>query len=645
MRRVLKHNATTRTPLRHVVVDTETLPQVVDGRPAWQLHTLRLGCATYLRFDGTRVRNRVPFAFTTVDAFWEWLRTRLSRDGPLVVWAHNLGFDLTVLRFWERLEEGEFAFEGEWQTRARGKPGEMKTVKWAGMLATEDPPSIAIVRHSSGAIVKFLDSLNWWRESLSSLGSKLGLAKLPMPKFEAPDEEWWTYCRRDAEVLEKAVTTLVAWVRDNDYGAFKLTAPGQAMAAYRHRFMRHTLISHDWPVARKVERSAFYNGQVELYFRGRVVADEGWRKWAEERPADRPEPVVLGPVHHLDVTSLFASVMRHGRFPCILEGIKEDVPPDQVAELLRVFVGIAHVEIGTDHEPFPRRTAEGTEWCKGTFDTYLAGDELLSAVRLGVVRRAVTLCLYSADRIFADYVRHFWGRRRAARQRRDTLDEEMTALFLKALWGKFGRWAPPWVDLPGKYGREPWGVWPRVNVATGEVEEFRSIAHHMQLRQDRQEHPEAMPCIAACVAAAARERMRALRAVAGERAVLYQATDSLYVTDDGLRRLKEAGEVRPFTLGKLRLIDTYKEAEFRGLNTYRVGDTWVRAGVKESARLKEDGLLHQVNFDSLNTILSREPLGGVLARPAAINPDVDYPRGCIGPDGWISPKWVGREVE
>jgi len=645
VRYLLARNHTTRTPARHVVVDTETWPETVPGKPGWALHLFRLGHAIALRFEGTRVKARVPLAFNDLSAWWEWLRSRMNRSEPLIVWAHNLGFDLTVLRFWERLDAGEYSFEGEWQSRAKGGHGRLKTVKWAGFLATEDPPTLCVVRHESGAIVKFVDSLNWWRTSLRKLGAKFGRDKLPFPGWDAGVWEWARYCQQDAEILETAVTHLVRWIRTNDYGVFKLTAPAQAYAAYKHRFMQHKLIAHDWPEVRALERAAYYGGQVELFYRGHVVPRAEWTAWVSGRKTGSREAALDGPVYHLDVTSLYASVMADQDYPKNLEEVREDVPLDQVRALLRVYCGIAWVELGSEVDPWPYRDSTRTEWCIGTFDTKLAGAELLRAVEDGHVRRVLRLALYSADRLFADYVAHFWKKRVEARARGNKIEEELCGLWLKALWGKFGRWAAPWKDLPGEIGREPWGIWPRLDVVSGEVEEYRSIAYHVQLRQERLEDPRAMPSVAACVAAAARERMRELRRIAGPRTVLYQATDSLHVTQAGYEQLLAAGEVADFQLGKLRVVGVHQRAEYQGLNTYCLDGVWVRAGVKEEALVTAGGKLAQVDFDSLNTILSRAPQGGVFARPRLVSPTVDYPRGVIAGDGWIAPRWIGGNRE
>jgi hypothetical protein len=136
--------------------------------------------------------------------------------------------------------------------------------------------------------------------------------------------------------------------------------------------------------------------------------------------------------------------------------------------------------------------------------------------------------------------------------------------------------------------------------------------------------------------------MRRLRGVAGPKEVLYQATDSIMVTDVGRDRLQQVTGLMGDSLGKLHLQRHGSSADIVGLNWYRIGSEWVRGGRKQSARDISDTAFEQLHFDSFVQSLCRmqreqstDP--AVLVQSRTIHRSRNYWKAQRTPSGWLKP--------
>ena len=120
---------------------------------------------------------------------------------------------------------------------------------------------------------------------------------------------------RDVEIVERALEELLRWWSANDYGKFRWTAPGLAMAAYRHRFMRQEITFHDHQNVRQLERQSYFGGQLEAYWIG-PIKQKVWQ---------------------YDVVSLYPAVMRGNLYPVRLRDfdlatpLREEKPEGEIS--------------------------------------------------------------------------------------------------------------------------------------------------------------------------------------------------------------------------------------------------------------------------------------------------------------------------
>lgn len=643
----LRRSPSKQLPRRMVFVDTETLPDPTwEGQPKWtefdaELHKLRLGCALYVELvDGVETM-REWFDFTTCQQWWDWLYAKGHRDGALWVFAHNCGFDSTVLGLWGEIDNGHQRIP----VRYKDEDGELVEVGTCCVL--DDPPTIVELTDPAGRRFRWIDTLNYWRMSLTSLGDSLKVPKLDMPDWEASDEAWFTYCRRDVEVIAQAIVGLVRWVKDNELGKFRFTAPSLAMGCYRHRFLQREIIFHQEQAVRELERRAYYGGQVEIYRHGKRR-----RK-----------------VHQLDVTSLYPSVMLDGLFPYRLETQSDDVDGYTCEPWDMGLCGVADVLIDTIDRSYPKRWEGKTIYPIGEYWTSLCGPELKHAFDNGHIKRFGRWSLYKIDRLFTDYVNFFWELRREAKLSGNVLYDLLCKLMLNSLYGKFGQRGSEWVFDPTVVPERPWARWEAIYADTGESVTYHALGYQVRRKEQRGEYDKAFPAIAGFCTSYARERMRALRETAGRDNVYYQAVDALYVTQEGFDRLCDAGEIGDKELGKLQHETSGCPCDFRNINNYSLGTKTIIGSVKRCKecqgkgsvegvrclicgglgvpRPNTDGKYPQLQFEHLASILTHEPLRGVVIQRTAKRVKMDYDRGTIAQDGWVKPlefadnAWLG----
>src|SRR5215831_15942090 len=184
----VRENAVNRSPFKVLVVDTETRRTDPDDV---NTQTLRLWAARLTRRKG--VEPDAPrfedFEGTTADQLADLVSRLANRERTLWLYCHNLNFDLAVTALPVYLtERGWRLTEG---------------------ALTSDSPWCRMNRH--GARLTVADSWSWMPLGLEAIGEMAGLAKLPLPAWDDPDDEWLARCRRDVEVPALAIGQLMDW--------------------------------------------------------------------------------------------------------------------------------------------------------------------------------------------------------------------------------------------------------------------------------------------------------------------------------------------------------------------------------------------------------------------------------------------------
>lgn len=626
-----------RVPGNYLFVDCETLPSKHPDFPDREIHELRLWCAISARFEGGKWLRVKEHTGTSPESFWELVETKSHPRMSLWLFAHNLGFDLTVLHFWQWLLHDQFQFR---QTLAEVDPTTSKLVQkeWNGIACLEDLPTILKFRiHETMNEIVAVDTLNYWRCPLADLGEDVGIPKLKMPDFEAPDETWRHYCMNDCKVIYEAVKSLVDLIRTEHLGKLAYTAAGQSMNSFRRQClpMKPPLIIHGNSDAIKMERLGYFGGATHLFYQGRVVKPEDY--WSPQEAERKHDPVRVGPVYVLDVQSFYPSVMREYSYPNSLRGTWDDIGPQAICGLLEKYCVMATVAIQCKAPGYPVRRKGESYYAQGKFVTTLCGEELLNACQKGHVRYVIGAQVYHRAPIFREWVERLWNLRLAYKLQGNFAWEGCIKLILNGLYGKFGQRTNKWIDVPEQPSPFPFGYWWLSENLSSVRRQCRSIGYLTQMRAERDEHWNSFPAISAHVTSYGRSRMELLFDVAGRGNVLYSDTDSLHVLEPGYQRIKAEGLIAENELGLLRLVAVADEAEYRARKNYTLDQKDVVAGVPRSAEKIGHDSYRFRKFERLGSVIAKPGIWTIEVREDTYHFKQTCRVGSVSRDGTVSP--------
>ena len=540
----LSNNKRGELPVRMAFVDCETKSEQTEDRFTVEAK-LWFGCATYVRrkrdLDFTTPEHTT---FFNAEELYQWVDSKTAPKTKLYIFAHNLGFDATVGGLFDKIAADGYKADNP---------------------IIDDPPTV-ITYHKdtpqgSKSII-LIDTLNWFRVPLAVLGKNVGIDKLDMPLYTAPFEMWERYCQTDNLIIMFAMMEFMKFVREHDLGNFGKTLPGQAMAAYKHRFKYgEGIFLDDNEKALDLSREAYHGGRVEVFRKGKIP----------------------GRVSCFDINSMYPSVMAREEFPMRLVSYQKSMTKEQLHKVIydKGYGVVAKIDIETDVALYAYPLEGKLIFPIGTFTTYLSTPEVKEAFKRGHIRKVYDVAIYEMAPIFTEYVDYFWKLRKKAKASGSKLDDYMLKLFLNSLYGKFGQNGRVFKDIrevPEKNITRRWSVW---DAETRTKRTFRQFQGTIQEETVEGESLDSFPAIAAHVTAYGRVELFRLFEKAGLENVYYCDTDSLFVNDEGRERLSD--ELDEELLGALKLEWESELVELRGNKDYKNGTYEKIKGIRATA--------------------------------------------------------------
>ncbi len=585
----LRANHKSEYPHDCVWFDTETQEQRVS--PQAVRHVLDFGVAAYRR-RLPRGRWSIPkwTRFTTPDEFWSWVFGLRKGKSRLTLFCHNAAFDLPVLDAFAKLP-------------AAG---------WKLKTAVIDSPPVILSWRREGQTLRFLDTLNFWRQKLAVIGETVGLPKLPMPARGASRSTWNTYCRRDVEIIMEACLRWFAFLQAHDLGGFAPTIASQAMRGFRHRFMSAPILIDNQPEALALARAAYLGGRVECFRLGELS----------------------GPLTLYDINSQYPHCMSTQRYPTQLLATCRAPGLAELSDYMTRYCVVARCTLTTPEPVYPVEHEGKLLFPVGEFEAVLTTPELSHALERGRVSQVTEVALYASAPIFWDYVHELYELRRAAAASEDAVLEWQCKRMLNALYGKFGQRGRVYETVTWS-GDLSISVWTEIDAETGEVRKLRQFGGLIQQQKTEGESRDSHPAIAAHVTAHARMALWGWIERAGRSHVHYVDTDSLLVDAVGAERL--APFVDADALGKLKCEGVFSTGHLYGLKDYRFGDTVRTKGVRPGADWINANTVEQEHWTTLVGLLRKGDLSAPIVERRVKHLRRVYTKGCVGPDGSIRP--------
>jgi len=585
----LKKETTLTIPRHFIFFDTETSQHTLEDGSIEQ--RFKLGWACYYRRPYKDHKQVVEwFYIDRIGAFWDYVVSKALPKQRLWVIARNVVFDFTICKGWENLRREEYKLK---------------------FFHNNGCSAIVTVKKKSSTIV-FLDSMNWFTESLAKTGERIGIPKMSIDFDTCTDTELSVYCKNDVLIEFENFKVFIAFLEDNMIGRLCYTKASTAMAAYLFRHYHTPIYIHNNAEAINLERESYKGGRCECFVLGDLSGQ---------------------PFYVFDVNSLYPFVMQRHSYPTKYVKLHHRLTPKKLAKLLTEFAVVAKVVIETT-EPVYAIKRGRTIFPVGTYETTLCTPELLYALEHGHVVKVLDAVSYEQAPIFKSYVSTMYGLRQDFKVRQNKEYEQIVKYLLNSLYGKFGQKAEDWVkigDAPGEPDREEMILYKnprramRLRYLLGEVFELKG-------------HSEAynsFPAIASHVTAYARLYLWELMQACGHGNYVYCDTDSLMVTDVGRDNL--APYLSPIELGKLKLERTVDKLIIRGLKDYSADEKVVIKGVRKSATQVSDGVYTQEQWPSFKGIFKGTDANTYIVKHVTKHLTREYTKGDVGIDGIITP--------
>lgn len=585
----LRREKTLAMPRHILFFDTETKQERLDNGDIRQL--LKVGWVCYWRRGYGRNLDRYEwFNFTTAHSFWSFVYNHTERKRKLWLLARNLVFDFTVVEGWKHLRQAKFKLKFFHSTGAC---------------------SIISVRSKRGSIV-FLDSMNWFVESLEKTGQRIGIPKLKIDFETCSDEYLNIYCKRDVEIELENFKHFISFLEDNSVARLCYTRASTAMAAYLLRHYDKRIYIHNNKEAIDLERDSYRGGRCECFYLGELKDDN---------------------YYNVDVNSLYPFVMRNNRYPVKYKEITGSISLETLATRLTNYQCTAKVLVRTDEPAYAVRR-ERTIFPVGQFWVTLTTPELIYALKHNHLVKVERAVIYEQANIFKTYVDRFYNLRQKFRSAGNDEYVELCKKLLNSLYGKFGQKADEWRKI-GECPNEPNRVEICFQVGAGRVKQIRYLLGEIFELVGYDECFNSFPAIAAHVSAYGRMYLYELMKVVGEGNYYYCDTDSLIVNEVGLCNLKS--QIDETRLGSLKVVSTTTDIVIRGLKDYSIGTKQVIKGIRKNAVELQDGVYKQEQWPSFRGVLRSNNANVYTIHTITKVLNREYTKGNVNPDGSVVP--------
>jgi hypothetical protein len=430
------------------------------------------------------------------------------------------------------------------------------------------------------------------------------------------------------------------WWSENATAPFGLTIGQLAMGVLRSHVQPKVLSTHTDSTVHKLERLACYGGRASVWYVGDIGDGVVSANGDSTRKDTSSVPCVNGPCTHLDIRSMYPSILRDSSFPCKLVKRTGPISPKQLRALQTHYHTIAHVRVRIHNAEYPMRKGDSVIYPRGVFQTVLTGADLETFTEKDEILDVYECALYTAGTPYRDAADFLLQARVSARNSTNPAWEEFAKTLANSLGGKLAQRSGHWTDRRDMLAQRQWGEWYDYNADTNTCRKFRSIAGMVSefIREDTGSGP--FTSSFAYLTAYGRQLMRRIRAAFDSETVVSQDTDGLWVLGeipyDRLVDVVAFGD----SPGMLQIKEVSNNGRFYGPKHYYCDSGWVLAGFHNPQ--PPDGHATIIDTYIQNPILSgcrglpttiREHTRSSILRPTASTSGVS-------PYGWLRDLYI-----
>lgn len=558
----IRHNKQERLPPRMIALDTEAWREDVPGG---EVQRWRMGCAVRWRTNLKSGDRAEGAAFSCPDDLWKWVSEYCRPATRTVVWCHNLGYDARISQVFTMLPK--YGFELEWCNLDRN----VSSMTW---------------RSDHGTLV-FADTWTWLPMKLEMIAPHVGSVKFTMPRDSASDEDWETYCMRDAEIVYHVVDRLNKFLVSEGLGNWQPTGAGMAMTTWRHKFMTHKVLVHDDMDALEAERLAMYTGRAEAWKHGKLPRS----KWTE-----------------VDIRNAYLTIASDTPLPRKLHMETRSLSMRQYGNLRKTFNLLCYCEVETDTPVLPYRSDGKILWPVGNFSGWYWDNEVDLAVKYGARIKIRRSRVYVSDPILQAWATWVLGILDKNNDSTDPIVRTWIKHCGRALIGRLALRTPTWEV----FGTNPDGITGITHVTFPEENYTTRLLHvgnTTLIETARTEGKDSLPQITGYIMAECRVRLWEMMQSADLRHLAHVDTDSVLVDSTGLAAMRERYHDSFDRLFAVK--GTYRKLEVYAPRSYRRDGDRVTAGIPARAQEGPDGVIRGERWASLSSDLNTDGGGTV----------------------------------
>lgn len=585
----LRREKTMAIPRHFIFVDTET--RVTKDSDGNMEQHFKLGWLCYYsRSYDRHLEKQEWFYLDNIGSFWDFIFPRCKPKQRLWVIARNIVFDFTILRGWENLRKEGYKLK---------------------FFHNNGVSVILTVRKGKNSIV-FLDSMNWFPESIEKTGERIGIPKMKIDFDTCTKKELRAYCRNDVLIDFENFKQFIRFIVGNKISRLCYTRASTAMAAYLLRHYNTEIFIHNNAEAIKLERDSYKGGRCECFYIGEPNHDS---------------------FYILDVNSIYPFVMRNNPYPVKYKKMPKKTTPKRLEIYLRDKAVVGKVLIQTD-EPVYAVRRERTLFPIGVFETTLCTPELKYALSHGHIKEVYNCVIYEQANIFESYVDTIYTLRQDFISAGVDVYQNLCKYLLNSLYGKWGQKAENWVkigDCPTEPDREELlftyesNKVMRLRYLLGELFELRSYG----------ESYNSFPAISSHVTAYARMYLWSLIQLAGQGNYYYCDTDSLIVNDEGMDNLTPV--LHDTKLGFMKHEETTHKLIIHGLKDYEKDTKVVIKGIRRNAVKISEGVYKQEQWSSFKGLLHSGDINTYTVKSVTKHLSREYTKGIVTDSGVVKP--------
>lgn len=531
----IRPNHQNRIPKRWIAFDTESKSETTGSV---ETQTWAMGAAIRWRYGLKNGDQAEPALFDSPETLLTWVTEYCRPQQRTVMLAHNLGHDLRISAILKILPT--LGWELEWCNLDRN----VSSMTW---------------RSKNGTLV-LADTWTWLPMPLATVAPSVGLTKLQLPPDKATHYQWEQYCMRDAEIVYRVASQLIEYIGTENLGNWQPTGAGMAYATWRHKFMTHRVLVHDDATVLAAERRAMHTGRAEAWRHGVLEGTQ----WTE-----------------IDMKNAYVRIAAECDLPTKLRFRTGAINVTQYRKLCEYSRVLCWCDVHTTVEAVPHFDGTRTLWPVGHFQDWYWDTELDCLLESGATVKIVDGYAYTRAPILQKWAKWVLAILHGEIEGASPVVQTWIKHCSRALIGRISLKAPKW-EYFGENPDQQTGITHMLDVELGHDVRLMHVGNQTFVETQRTEGRDSLPQVTGWIMAECRKRLWRAMLTAGLDEIAHVDTDSLLISREGVRRLREywGKDFRTYWQAK----GTWRRLVIYGPRNYRRGRARVVAGVPRKAR-------------------------------------------------------------